>query len=465
MRDLRKKALLESQKTVSRKARAKPEGSSHSSVQQSPSGSPGNSRAGSRANSRPSSRPGSRYASEDEGEDEGLSDDDEDVMTMSTNSVSDEEEESDNSWKQRLQDRVVELQDRKRSIQGRESTLTAYRHLLRHHVAQSQINRSVGDIVTSLVRSIRNGGSGEERRLALDALAITIITCPSDSVFGNVSSILRAACQDAEEENVKAQALHALGIAVIHGGGGVGDAEELLDFLLEIIESDGDYVGANDSGVVVTAALQVWGFVAGHLDGLLERSEQAMDAFMDQLDSADSEVQSEAGSNIALLFEAARDYEEETGEPYDMQYNKHRIMTRMAEIVKDSSKAVSRKRRKDRRTNFQSIVTSLERGIGPGYSTAERSTNPHTGGKKRDAPLREIGYQKKIRIMNNIMIIDTWLLHSRVEELKALLGSGLIAHYLENPVVREMLDSGKVMTVWGTKRERELGEGVTRRVD
>ena len=58
MHDLRKKILLESGKTTSRKARSRPESSRGSPVT-----SPGGSHPGSRANS----RPGSRYGSEDEG--------------------------------------------------------------------------------------------------------------------------------------------------------------------------------------------------------------------------------------------------------------------------------------------------------------------------------------------------------------------------------------------------------------
>ena len=74
MHDLRKKILLESGKTVSRKARSKPE-SGGSSTLHTPGGSPLPSRASSRANS----RAGSRYASEDEGFSDSEGDD---VMTL-----------------------------------------------------------------------------------------------------------------------------------------------------------------------------------------------------------------------------------------------------------------------------------------------------------------------------------------------------------------------------------------------
>jgi hypothetical protein len=418
-------------KTVSRKARSKPE-SGLSSTNHSPSGSPAGS------------RPGSRYASEDE---YGSDSDNDDIMTMSTNSISGDDDVAGNSWAERLQDRVTELQDRKRSsVQGREATLGGYNHLLKHHYAQQQLDRSVAELLPVFLRDIKSGSSDEERLRALKAFTLTVLTCSSETIFEQAQPVLKGACHDEEEEENKVEAIHALTIAVTYGGGSATAAEETLDFLFEIIESEGLSVGAADSAAVVTAALHGWAFVASHMDDLAEQSEAAIEAFLEQLDSSDPDVQTGAGVNIALLFETARDHEEETGEPFDMKYNQHRIVTRMTEIAQ-RSKGVSKKGRRHVRSNFSSVVTSLERGKGPGYSTAGRSgPNPHTGGSRVDeqADFREFGYREKIRIHNQYLLIDTWSLHARVELLKILLGGGFGIHYLENPVVKDILDSADV---------------------
>ncbi|KAK3365786.1 interferon-related developmental regulator-domain-containing protein [Lasiosphaeria ovina] len=462
MHDLRKKALLESGKTLSRKARLKPDGSRlksdtpRSSANQSPNQSPGNSRAGSRANS----RPGSRYASEDEG---GVSDadNDDDIMTMSTNSASADDDEFDefssSTWSERLRDHIAELKDRKRSIQAREETLAAYLHILRHHFALSEIRNSVSEVVPALLRSIRGGGSEEERTLATAALTMTILTFPSETVFEHVLPTLKAACEEDEEATVKVEAIQALSIAVAYGGGSSTAADDILDYLLEIIESDGRSAGADDNGAVVSAALQAWAFVASHVEDLEAHSDQAIEAFMEQLDSTDPDVQTGAGCNIALLFEAAREYEQETGESFNLQYNQHRIVTRMAEIVKDSSKTISKKGRKQLRSKFSSIVTSLERGKGPGYSTAGRgAVNPHTGGNKTSgqAEFQEFGYREKLRVNDQIVVINTWSLHARVDTLKAVLGGGIGKHYTENPVIKDILNSAEVELLWKPKKSK-----------
>ncbi len=432
-------------KTISRKARSKPE-SGLSSLNHSPNGS--------RVNSQANSQAGSRYASEDEF---AVSDSEvEDIMTMSTNSFSGDED-AGGLWAERLQDRVTELQDQKRSsFQSREANLGGYNHLLKHHFAQRQLSRSVAELMPIFLKGAKNGASDEERLRALKAFTLTVLTCPSETVFEEAMPILKGACQDSEDEASMVEAIYALCVAVTYGGGSSDAAEETLDFFLEVIESDGQSVNASDNGAVVTAALHAWAFIASHMDDLTAQSESAIEAFMEQLDSSDPDVQTSAGVNIALLFESARDYEEETGESFGMQYNQHRIVTRMGEIVRDSSKAVSKKGRRQLRSNFASIVTSLERGKGPGYSTAGRAgPNPHTGGPRTDehGDFQEFGYRQRIRIYNQFLLINTWSLHARVELLKILLGGGFGIHYLENPVVRDILSSAEVEFVSNQKRK------------
>ncbi|KAL2259071.1 hypothetical protein VTK26DRAFT_7382 [Humicola hyalothermophila] len=425
-------------KTLSNKARSKPE-SGISSTNHSPTGSPANSRAGSRVNS----RPGSRYASEDE----YASDDDFDAMTADTDSITGEEEQVlTDGWADRLQDQVAALQERKNSsVQGREASLRLCIHVLKHHFARRQLEKSASDMLLVCLRSIRHAGSDEECLRALRAFTLTLLTCPSNDTYEQALPVLKGACHDGEQESIKVAAIQALCIAVSCGGGSAEAAEEVLDFLLEIVESDGASVNAADSGEVVTAALQAWAFVASDMEELTDQGEAAMEAFIDQLDSTDPEVQVAAGSNIALLFEHGRDYEAETGESFNMQYNQHRIMTRMAEISRGAAKGVSRKGRRNLRANFASIATSLERGKGPGYSTAGRSgQNPHTGGSKMEEAFQEFGYRNRIRVHNQFVLIRTWSLHARAEMLRILLGGGFGEHYLENPLVREILSDADV---------------------
>ncbi|KAI8633653.1 interferon-related developmental regulator-domain-containing protein [Xylariaceae sp. FL1651] len=438
MRDLRKKILLESGKTVSKKARSRPD-----SLGTSPANSPIPSRGASRANS--------RYASEEE----DLTDSDYDDSL--TNSVinSDDGEEPVASWTDRLRDRVAELLDRKRSsTKGRETCLAAYAHIIRHHYAAEHIEPQLNELIPALLKSIRGGSNVDETLAAVKALTMTILSTGSESFYDSVYPSLKGLCQNTEEESLKVEAIEAMSVATMCGGGSVNDAEELMEFLVEITESDGHSIEAGDNGPVVSAALTAWGFVASNLDDLQDQSDQALEAFTEQLDSTAVDVQVAAGTNIALIFEGAREYEEETEEAWNLQYDQHKLIQRMTALVRESSKSISKKDRKHLHASFNSVLTSLEHGKGPGYSTARRMTsNPHTGGTKTDfdEEYREYGYREKIRIHNISMVIDTWSLSARVAMLRSVLGAGLAIHYMDNPVVKDLLSSAQVEFVSGPK--------------
>ncbi|KAI1484761.1 interferon-related developmental regulator-domain-containing protein [Biscogniauxia mediterranea] len=445
MPDLRKKIFLESGKTVSRKARSRPE---------STRGSPGNSPVTSRNGSRATSRANSRYGSEEEDLTESEYDD---SVASSIINSDDGEDVVAATWPDRLHFRMEALIDRKRSsAKGRESTLTAYTHIIRHHYAAEYVESRFSELIPALLKSIRSSSNTDETLAALKALAMTVLSIQSETVYGHVYSTLKGVCDDSEEASIKVGAIEAMCITTMCGGGSLAEAEELMEYLLEIIESDGHSIGAGDNGSVVSAALAGWGFVATNLEDLYDQSELALDAFTEQLDSTDVDVQIAAGTNIALIFEAAREHEEETEEPWNVHYDHHKLLQRMIALAKESSKSISKKNRKHLHASFNSVLTSLELGKGPGYSTARRMGNPHTGGNKSDMSqdYKEFGYREKIRLHNISMVIDSWSLSARLEMLKHIVGGGLADQYMENPTIKDLLSTAQVEFVSAPKGKR-----------
>ncbi|KAL7622896.1 hypothetical protein AAE478_006575 [Parahypoxylon ruwenzoriense] len=423
MHDLRKK-VFESSKTVSRKARSR---------QQSAQPSPANSRPGSRAPSRQVS------------EEEYSSDSDwEDSLTNSVANSEEGDEASPVSRSEVLHNHIVDLLDQKRSsMQDREGKLTAYTNLIRHHPnATEEIEQQINDLIPALLRGVRGRGTTLETINAIKALTVTILTTELETAHDRVYPTLKGICENSDDESVKVAAIKAMGIATMCGGGSATAAEELMEFLLEIVESDGHAIDAGDNGPVVAAALTAWGFVASNIDDLEEQSTRALEAFTEQLDSTDVDVQVAAGADIALLLEVAREYEEEMGEAWNMRYDQDKLLQHLTALTRESSKSISKKDRRHLHTSFNSVVTSLEHGKGPGYSTARRfATNPHTGGNKAEFrdDYQEYGYREKLRIQNISIIIDSWSLSARVGMLRSILGSGLANHYMDNPVVRGLL--------------------------
>ncbi|RAL65408.1 hypothetical protein DID88_000976 [Monilinia fructigena] len=402
-RDLRRRAL-ESHKTVSRKAA---------------------SRVGTSAvNSRTQSRNASRHASDEE--DGNLTDDD--STTWSVNSIDDmldaqEPHEVSDTWAQELYGRIEEIIDRKRSsAEGREQTLAAYNHYLMARYCYDQI----------------------------EAVGLTIITCPSDDVYEDIFRSFRKAYQRSEHITVKAAAIRAIGALAVYGGASDPEISHIMNELVEIVESDGNTVDAPDSIEVVTAACEEWGNLATLVDNLEDESVAAMDAFVEQLDSSSTSVQIAAGENIALIYEKSyskRDIndpeptesekEDEFGFPLDVSEvkryepfgQKSQLEHTLSELAKASSKSISKKDRKTLHATFGDVLATVRHPVrGPRYSTAI------------DEQGRLLGSRMFVRIhKNGVMKIDKWWKLHRLQALRRVLGGGFMTHYQSNEVVLQSL--------------------------
>ncbi|KAH8627457.1 hypothetical protein IG631_17225 [Alternaria alternata] len=144
MRDLRKQAL-ESHKTMSRKARSRV-ASTTASKTTSAVGSPAQSRAASRVRH--------EHDSEDE-------DDFSDGTAWSTASIDDVLNGEDvnipeDAWKSELNTRIEQITNLKRSsTEGRTESLKAYAHILKARYARDEVEGHVAELVSSMIKSIR----------------------------------------------------------------------------------------------------------------------------------------------------------------------------------------------------------------------------------------------------------------------------------------------------------------------
>lgn len=281
-------------------------------------------------------------------------------------------------------------------------------------------------------------------------------------MYDAIFQALKRTYTDSEYHSVKAVAIHTLSAAAIYGGASDSEIEEVMDDLLEVIESDGDAAGAADSGEVVAAACEAWGFLATSIDDLEDKTETAMDAFIEQLESSNVAVQVAAGENIALLYEksyterededgpASASDEDEDGfavdtgyvKRYEVYRQKHQLEQILAQLATESSKRITKKDRKTLHTNFADILNTIEHPTrGPRYQNA---IDQETG-------LR-YGSRLTVRIhKTGIMKIDKWWKLHRLQALRRILGGGFVVHYEDNEVV---FDSLPIMIAASTERKK-----------
>ena len=435
MHDLRKQVLLESKKTTSRKAASK----AHTPAGSKPT-SPTQSRVGSTAPSRNASDDESEASdwgnsSIDELLSEGADDTPQDALTAD------------------LYQRIEQILDKKRSsTEGRELTLNAFTTDLIRHYSKPEIQSRMSDLLPAVLKCVKAGQSEREIALGLKAIALMIITVPSDTIYDAVANPIKSAISDSQHPTVKVAAIHAMSVATFYGGASTEETEDIMEFLLEIVSSDGASIEEPDNAEIVTAALEEWGFLATQLDDMEDATEPAMDTFVDQLESSDSRVQIAAGENIALLFEKSytevesdddsADEEEleearRTGgnasermiKRYTVYRQQHNLLKALEELTRASSKRMSKKDRKAIHAAFQDVLNTVEKPTrGPRYSTA------------LDEDGHEYGSRLRVRIHGGgKMLIDKWWKLARLNALKRLLQGGFLTHYERNEVVFESL--------------------------
>ncbi|CAK7234921.1 hypothetical protein SCUCBS95973_009094 [Sporothrix curviconia] len=568
MHDMRKKALTESLKTTSRRARRRPD---------SLTGSNNSSRQASRPASNANSRAGSRYASEDE--DGSLSSavgklrlaghspakaprknryvgeesDDEDDSDSDDSDSEDEddvmEELSDTElannailWQANFNNVIAILEDPKRAnLQERTGALNKYGRLLRAIYSSEAIASALPSIMEQLIKSIRKGNSGPsgEKQLALVDLSLTVLSCSSDfdaiDAYEQAFPLVKRLVQDPNaDESDKVVALQTMTILVVVGSGMASTINELLHFLLNIVESDGDSVDAPDNGPVVTTAIQMWAFVSSFLvpeepqpgdddysddgedadtedddedeyssssqDGIPNRKrggkrggtkvakaapepeedgdesassdfdpdaedggegyfelqgQRAMNAFMEQLESTDSGVQTSSANAIALVFEASRKQQAITGRPLQLQQEPATVADQLKNLGNMRSvKSVKRQDRRDVKDLLRQVTISLEYGSGPDYSPHSHKPGRAAGqtpsglkssgflddekghdtpAAQKDTTIDETAYRRRLVIGDKAMPITTWATSVRVDTLRAFLGNGMPVHLLLNP--------------------------------
>jgi hypothetical protein len=430
---------------VSRKAKLRSE-------QSSPIGSPGSSRAGSRATSGAGSRTGSHQGSDDEDsedEDDDFGNVEGDLFTKldAVNEQLLQEGGSD-----ALDERIEAMLERKgTSVQSREENYMVYGAILRNHYCQDKLEGRSGEIIASIMKSVKNDSSERESVYALKALILTIITDPEVDQFDLVKYSLKRAISDSESMLVKTTALRALGIATFFGGANDKDTEEILHFLEEIVDSEGKYVSADHDSHVITASLQEWGFLASSLpDDILEHLADSMSTFVPIIDTSSHHpsIQISAGEDVALMYEKSyermhphsnpssrstspsRDASKEHAVQLFTPYHDHEeLIEKFTTIANSSSKRVAKKDRRMLKTAFSDFVSSLQNpGHGPSYSTALRAEDGS-----------EYGSRLKIGTGNGNekRTVDTWAVYLRYKSLKRSLAGGWATHMKENYVIEE----------------------------
>ncbi|KAI2185368.1 hypothetical protein LOZ21_003928 [Ophidiomyces ophidiicola] len=329
----------------------------------------------------------------------------------------------------------------------REENLLAYSRILAHHYAAEELEDHVDDLLIVFMQSIQQESSEKETVLALRSASLTAVTSLDGAIYSRVSSLVKQKITGVSSLPVKVAALRCLGACTYFGGAGEEEIIDELEFLIEIVTSNGHFADAPDDPEIVATALQEWGLLATRAESLEELSEDAVEAFADQLENSDTDVQVAAGQNIALLYERSfstlrendelnerdlqislddiskADYKDDNGtllvQHYKPYHDTPKIEQKVRHLSNVSGQRASKKSKRSLHMHFDAILTTIENPChGPRYGKLMENEKSESYGERTQVKFRRFAP----------LNVNRWWKWMRLVALQRLLEGGVIEH-------------------------------------
>ncbi|KAL1472000.1 hypothetical protein MTO96_023310 [Rhipicephalus appendiculatus] len=280
-----------------------------------------------------------------------------------------------------------------KSAKGRLSCLEAIRKALSNRYLYDFLIERPTTVCDFVERGLRKG-RGEEQGVSATLAALACVHYGAGeeaaSLFQTLLQPLTTLLLDtAQPPSVRAKCATALGLCCF------------------VAESD-------NYPEVQSAALLAWGLLltVAPLDRLLAQAKSNMGRLQELLESSDLDLRIAAGEVIAIIYEVARDYDDNFEEPSDALCNQLR------QLATDSQKFRAKKERRQQRSTFRDVYRAVHEGSSPDIS---------------------------VKFGREVLELDTWSRKLQYDAFCQLLGSGMNLHLAANELLRDIFELGPVI--------------------
>lgn len=290
--------------------------------------------------------------------------------------------------------------------------------MLKRYVPDFMENRR--DTVTDIIeKSLKRGKGAEVQAAAKLALLLGLQLIESEDVYNNLRGTMTQLVSDATQPaGTRAAVASGLsGLCFIAGG----DLSEVVN-VMKIMESiysasiprqDGSIPNMTPETLHLhTVCLSGWGLLSTLLssaqihDSIASRVRQLRGL----LNSVDVDLRIAAGETLVLLLESVYDHDEDF-EPEDF----NGLIADLKQLATDSSKAKSKKDRKEQRSTFREVLRGVEEGEPPSES---------------------------VKFGREMLKLDTWYRKCQYDWFCKIMGPGINFHLGVNSMVREIFELG-----------------------
>lgn len=168
------------------------------------------------------------------------------------------------------------------------------------------------------------------------------------------------------------------------------------------------------SPVLQAAALLAWGLLlsVAPVDRLLALTRTHLPRLQELLESPDLELRIAAGEVIAIMYEGARDYDQDLEEPSES------LCAQLRQLATDSQKFRAKKERRQQRSTFRDVYRAVREGVSPDVT---------------------------VKFGREVLELDTWSRKLQYDAFCQLLGSGMNLHLAVNELLRDIFELGPVL--------------------
>ncbi|XP_065571908.1 interferon-related developmental regulator 1-like isoform X2 [Artemia franciscana] len=178
-----------------------------------------------------------------------------------------------------------------------------------------------------------------------------------------------------------------------------------------------------------SAALASWSLLYTLLPSkrVYDSAEANVTMLLKLLESGDVDLRITAGEAIALVYEGARDFDDEFTLANDSEDKntgdlESELCNMLKSLATDSQKFRAKKDRRQQRSSFRDVLRAVEEGDTPDVH---------------------------IKFGTEVLVLDSWSRKKQYDAICQVLGSGMNLHLAENEFLRDIFDLGPPMLVGG----------------
>lgn len=306
-----------------------------------------------------------------------------------------------------------------KSAKGRLSCLEAIRKALATRYLYDFLIDRPATVCDLVERGLRKGRGDEQGVSAtLAALACVHYGAGDEAVglFQNLRQTLTTLLLDAAQPpSVRAKCATGLGLCCfVAESDNYPVVQACMESLWHVVSSAKPSTSSGPASALYGAALLAWGLLltVAPLDRMLDLAKSNMGRLQELLESSDLELRIAAGEVIAIIYEGAREYDDNFEEPTDA------LCSQLRQLATDSQKFRAKKERRQQRSTFRDVYRAVREGTSPDIS---------------------------VKFGREVLELDTWSRKLQYDAFCQLLGSGMNLHLAANELLRDIFELGPVV--------------------